>query len=124
MGDVKRYNPDKLGGAGQMLQRHNGKWISYDDYAALEAQLARVKAEADYDRRQAEHLRTVVDRLNAEVTRLTAQLAAARRDALEEAALVANGHDFEFISRTPADITARVIAKQIRALIAQEDATP
>lgn len=116
MSDVKRYgleySPDAEGD--YLAENKNGAWVTYDDYAALQARLAEVEAEQIMLRAERDGLASMLLSVQQESIAATKALATARRDAWGEAA---NFYD------SSADFM-RDRAAAIRALIAQEDAAP
>ena len=85
MSDVKRYDPVGAGhGAAWMEPESNGDYVTYDDYTALQARLAKVEAERDGLQNEKSALLARVMELDDISESMTAQLATARRDALED----------------------------------------
>jgi hypothetical protein len=129
MSDVKRYDPVGADhGAAWMEPESDGDYVSYDDYAALKARLDAAQADRDEWRDLSVSYQTQKSDAKAEITRLTAALATARRDAWEEAAEVCQKiSNTDLVAANPPyeegySDAADTCFHAIRALIAQEDA--
>jgi hypothetical protein len=124
MSDVKR--DDICGHDGYPEPDDSGYYVTYDDYAALQARLAEVEAQRN---EAAMLLQLHMQRAE----RAEAALATARRDALERAAQFVESHEVGVHPRTGYVVAPSMIegtqgthagmayATAIRALIAQED---
>jgi hypothetical protein len=78
---VLRWNPADE----RMYTAEDGEYVQFDDYAVLRARLESVESDLTYTNKRLEHAFDRSERQAQTIDALTAQLATARRDALEEA---------------------------------------
>ena len=81
MGDVKRYDPDFTG----MMHRHpEGEWVNYEDYAALQREIAELRAPVTDEEAAIVHKAMLVDRTHRTAKETLTQVISARASAQGE----------------------------------------